>query len=89
MNKNTDYNAKVTLSKGGEQFLNILSSSVFSALIAVVLKHFTDKEFTITDIQEVIKNISGLVVLMTPAVSALIRMINNFRKNYFLQSGGE
>lgn len=81
--KNEDYKASVTVSKGFEQLVTIASSSAFSALLVMVLKELTDKNFNITDIQEGIKNVSGTVVFLTPAVSAIVKMIQNFYNNYF------
>lgn len=80
---NVNYSVKKTLGKGLDQLVTIVTSSAFAALIATALKDLTDKDFQVSDIKQVIEGISGLVVLMTPAISAVIQMLKNFYKNYF------
>lgn len=81
--KNTSYKASITASKGGKQLVNVITSTAFASFLVVVIKQLTDKDFEVTDIKSFIDNISGMVVFITPVVSTLIKMLSNFKNNYF------
>lgn len=81
--KNENYSSTKTLSKGLEQLITIISSSAFATLLVIVLKEITDKDFNISDVQDGIKHVSGTVIFLTPVISAIVKMIQNFYKNYF------
>lgn len=80
--ENESYSIQKTISKGVNQILVIISSTAFSGLLVAVIKELTDKEFTITDIQNVIQNISSTVVCLVPVVSSFVQMAINFKKNF-------
>jgi hypothetical protein len=77
------YSAKKTIGKGLDQVIIICLSSAFAALLATIWKDITDQDFKVSDIKQAVESISGLVVLLTPVISAVFRMISNFHKNFF------
>lgn len=83
--KNPDYKAEITLSKGGKQLVNIITSTAFSAFIVVVYKELTDKDFKPENLKYIIDNLSNLIVFITPFMSMGIKMITNFVNNYTIK----
>jgi hypothetical protein len=78
-----NYSAKKTIGKGLDQIFIICLSSAFAALLATMWKDITDQDFKVSNVKQVVESISGLVVVLTPVISAVFRMIRNFHKNFF------